>query len=84
MADAPKKTDGRGESMGCPFMDCGDSRCSRHFSLGRLDEAFTICLNGFSTCETYYQLRDEHGIHDEPIKIGKADRDGHRLRRTGS
>ena len=48
------------ECFGCPFMNLNDPRCARHFSLSRLNEAFTICLNGYTDCPTYYQIRVEH------------------------
>lgn len=48
------------ESFGCPFMNRDDPRCVRHFSLSRVSEAYTICLNGYKDCPTYYQIRVEH------------------------
>lgn len=86
MAETNRTAQTACDSLGCPFMDAGDARCARHFSLGRLSEAFSLCLNGYHTCETYYQLRTEHGVNDEPIKIqpGAEPRDARRLRRTGT
>ena len=47
----------------CPFIDLNDTRCSTHFTLGRLDEAFDLCLNHqHRSCPTYHRLqRERHG-----------------------
>lgn len=55
------------ECFGCPHMNLNDPRCARHFSLSRLSEAFTICLNGYTDCPTYYQIRVEHAHNPSTI-----------------
>ena len=55
------------ECFGCPHMNMNDPRCARHFSLSRLSEAFTICLNGYEDCPTYYQIRMEHAHGPDAI-----------------
>lgn len=47
------------ESQCCPFIESDDSRCASHFSLGRLNEAFDVCVNRHLGCPTYYRLLRE-------------------------
>ena len=37
----------------CPFLNRADSRCSRHFSLDRLDSAFEHCFGEYKSCAVY-------------------------------
>jgi hypothetical protein len=53
----PRPTD-----SACPFLDLDDERCASHFSLGRLSEAFDICVNRHLGCPTYYRLLREHNL----------------------
>ena len=46
----------------CPFLDQDDPRCSSHFSLGRLTEAFDNCVNRHLGCPTYYRLLREQNL----------------------
>jgi hypothetical protein len=43
----------------CPWIDAGDPRCARRFSLARLDEAMRYCLKAPSACPVYHQLQAE-------------------------
>ena len=72
------------ESTGCPFVENDDSRCASHFTLGHLNEAFDICMNGHLGCPTYYRLLRESQraatltINGQPFAAGR------KLRATGS
>ena len=80
MARSANKTD----CFGCPHINLDDARCARHFSLSRLSEAFTICLNGYKTCPTYYQIRMEHaGAPDAITTQGRQTAAARGLRPTG-
>jgi hypothetical protein len=41
----------------CPFLDRGDPRCGRRFTLDRIDEAFAVCFNAHHGCEQFHRLR---------------------------
>ena len=44
----------------CPFVDCGDGRCSCRMTKQNLAEAFDFCLGGrHFTCETYHAIKWE-------------------------
>ncbi len=47
---------------GCPFIEQDDHRCARHFSLGRINEAFDVCMNRYLACPTYYRLLREQNL----------------------
>ena len=50
----------RGQSQrGCPHVNLNDSRCSRHLSLGRLDQAFCVCFGAYHACPTYHQINGD-------------------------
>lgn len=57
----------------CPFIDLNDTRCSTHFTLGRLDEAFDLCLNHqHRSCPTYSRLqRERYGTVGVPKEQGR-------------
>jgi hypothetical protein len=40
----------------CPFLNRSDPRCSRHFSLEHLQNAFRFCFGAFETCPQYAHL----------------------------
>ena len=40
----------------CPFLNQSDERCSSHFSLDRLGDAFDHCLNQYAMCPVYRDL----------------------------
>ncbi|UCD76460.1 MAG: hypothetical protein JSV91_05955 [Phycisphaerales bacterium] len=49
--------DRRGDPHGgCPHVDRNDPRCNSRFSLGRLDQAFCVCLGAFHACPMYHQI----------------------------
>ena len=39
----------------CPFLNRTDERCSKNFSLERLDHAFAYCFGGYSSCPVYLE-----------------------------
>jgi len=41
----------------CPFIELPDPRCARRLSLGRLCEAFKLCVNCPTACPVYHELR---------------------------
>jgi len=43
----------------CPHVDRNDPRCSGRFSLGRLDQAFTVCFGCFRGCPMYHRINRE-------------------------
>lgn len=63
----------RSTDCSCPFIDLNDTRCSIHFTLGRLDEAFDLCLNHHHrSCPTYSRLqRERHGTISAPTQLGR-------------
>ena len=76
------------ESPCCPFIDRDDSRCASQFKLGRLHNAFGVCINEYQRCATYHQiLRESEAVHTIPIAINgriKAVNRVARLRPTGT
>jgi hypothetical protein len=50
------------ETQCCPFIEHDDARCAPHFTLGRLSEAFDICVNRHRGCPTYYRLLREQSL----------------------
>jgi len=63
----------------CPFLDLDDPRCARHFSLGRMEEAFDTCFGRHQCCATYYRIQAEQRAHirltlfGEPIDPGSTE-----------
>ncbi len=43
----------------CPFLNRADYRCSNHFSLDKLDRAFSHCFGTYQACGTYSELLNE-------------------------
>ena len=46
----------------CPFLNRADDRCSAHFRLDRLDEAFDYCFDQYPQCAVYQQLLLERRV----------------------
>ncbi|MDP7005888.1 MAG: hypothetical protein QF718_06735 [Phycisphaerales bacterium] len=40
----------------CPFIEDGHEACSSKFTLGRLDQACSVCFGSFKSCSMYVQL----------------------------
>ena len=43
----------------CPFLNRADARCSTHFRLDRLDQAFEHCFDRYHGCAVYRELLGE-------------------------
>lgn len=43
----------------CPFLNRSDSRCSSHFSLDHLSDAFEQCMDAYQSCPVYLELLAE-------------------------
>jgi hypothetical protein len=43
----------------CPFLNRSDTRCSSHFSLDHLSDAFEQCMDAYQTCPVYLELLAE-------------------------
>ena len=43
----------------CPFLNRSDVRCSSHFSLDHLEEAFGHCFGDYKACPMYAELLRE-------------------------
>jgi len=43
----------------CRFIDCQDRRCSNRFSLGKINEVFSFCINDHLSCPIFHQKMDE-------------------------
>jgi hypothetical protein len=43
----------------CPFLNRSDARCSEHFSLNHLDDAFDDCFDRYQSCTVYRELLKE-------------------------
>jgi hypothetical protein len=43
----------------CPFLNRADRRCSNHFSLDKLDQAFDHCFGKYQACGTYQEMLGE-------------------------
>ena len=53
--------DGNRDDHGCPFINQDDDRCAKHFTLGRIDDALSVCLHQYKPCPTYHQILIERG-----------------------
>ncbi len=47
----------------CPFLDDSNPRCAVHQSLERLDDALTLCVDGFEDCPVYREMLLGNGPH---------------------
>ena len=43
----------------CPFLNRSDVRCSSHFSLDHLSDAFDQCMGAYQACPVYLELLAE-------------------------
>jgi len=43
----------------CPFLNCADERCSGHFNLDGLEQAFAHCFGDFAACPHHGELTRE-------------------------
>jgi hypothetical protein len=55
----------------CPHVNRNDLRCATRFSLGRIDQAFSVCFGAFHGCPMYHRINAEHTrqAHTEPPTV---------------
>jgi hypothetical protein len=65
----------------CPFIEDGNPACSSRFTLGHLDQAYSVCFGAYQSCSVYQQLAGIAGAAPLDMTIN-----GHavELRPTGS
>lgn len=67
----------------CPFLNRSDARCSKNFSLDRLNNTYDYCFGQYSACSVYLELLVERRLRraQESIGVhtaaGSTDRTGH-------
>jgi hypothetical protein len=59
----------------CPFINRADKRCSAHFSIDALEQAFAHCFGDYLSCAHHAQLNDEQAMR-EGIEGEVEDHDG--------
>ncbi|MBT4531343.1 MAG: hypothetical protein HOC27_09065 [Phycisphaerae bacterium] len=65
----------------CPYIEDGYSACSSRFTLGRLDQACSVCFGTYESCSMYQSLANNVGTAHLDMTInGRAVE----LRPTGS
>lgn len=45
-------------NAGCPYVDENQACCASRFSIGRLDQTFSICFGTFHGCPMYHRLSE--------------------------
>jgi hypothetical protein len=50
----------------CPFVNHNDERCSSRFSLGRIDQAFSVCFGSYRACPMYHRISGEVSRYGTP------------------
>ena len=43
----------------CPHVNRNDPRCATRFSLGRINQAFTVCFGAYHGCPMYHRINNE-------------------------
>ena len=43
----------------CPHVNVNDQRCASRFSLGRIDQAFSVCFGVYHGCPMYHRISQE-------------------------
>lgn len=56
-------------SHGCPHVDRNDQRCGSRFSLGRIEQAFSVCFGSYHGCPMYHRINSELARADAPVTI---------------
>lgn len=46
----------------CPFLNRSDARCSRNFSLDRLNNTYDYCFGQYAACSIYLELLVERRV----------------------
>lgn len=50
------------QSDHCPFLNRSDARCSKNFSLDRLNNTYDYCFGDYAACSTYLELLVERRV----------------------
>lgn len=43
----------------CPHVNRNDPRCATRFSLGRIEQAFSVCFGAYHGCPMYHRINGE-------------------------
>jgi len=43
----------------CPYVDRNDPRCATRFSLGRIEQAFSVCFGAYYGCPMFHRINSE-------------------------
>jgi len=56
----------------CPFLNRSDARCSKNFSLDRLNNTYDYCFGEYAACSTYLELLVERRVRrlQESVRFG--------------
>ncbi len=46
----------------CPHIDRNDQGCGHRFSLGRIEQAFSVCFGAFHGCPMYHRLNRDDAL----------------------
>ncbi|MBT5136475.1 MAG: hypothetical protein OR996_02130 [Phycisphaerales bacterium] len=65
----------------CPYIEEGYSACSSRFTLGRLDQACSVCFGAFESCSMYQALANNANVSNLDMTINGC---AVELRPTGS
>ena len=72
MDDVDPRVAGAGleRAGGCPFVNLNDPRCGTRFSLGRIDQAFSVCFGAYHACPMYQRIRREQAESETRRAVG--------------
>ena len=51
----------------CPYVNRADHRCSTRFSLGKIDQTFSMCFGAFQGCPQYHRIHAEEHTPDDGV-----------------
>ncbi|MCP3905329.1 MAG: hypothetical protein GY715_17010 [Planctomycetes bacterium] len=74
----------------CPYVNHNDLRCATRFSLGRIEQAFSVCFGAYYGCPMFHRINGERTRSPEPavvpltISSGTGHGTGLPLRPTGT
>lgn len=57
--NATPRADAITEASTCPHVDRDDARCGHRLTLGRIEQAFSVCFGAFNACPLYHRLCGE-------------------------
>ena len=53
----------------CPHVNRNDPRCATRFSLGRINQAFTVCFGAYHGCPMYHRINSEIAADAAEVSI---------------